>query len=439
MAGSALSRVAVVGAGLAGLAAALELRRLGFEVEIFERSRLVGGKATSFWVDGVEVDSGQHVFLGCFEHWLAFVRELGLEGELALQNRFEVLVLGPGGIRARLKAADLPAPWHLLPALLGHRLLGLRGRLQLVRALSRARRPVDPRSTVAEWLRELGQGRWARAAFWDLFLVPALNAPLEQVSAEAGRFVVLTAFLGGPAACRIGWSRVPLARIAEAAAARASALHLRTPVTALEVSDGRAVGLRTPAGTRTFEGVVLAVPPRALARILGEPQRVGVAGLEAIREQPILDVHLWYEGGPELLEPGFAALVGSPVQWVFEKAPGYLCCSLSAASELVRRPAAELVELCRMELESALPELRRHRLARSAVTRDPQATFVAEPGLHRPKSSTWLPNLVLAGAWTATGWPATMESAVRSGRTAARLLASRLEDRVASAAEAVAG
>jgi squalene-associated FAD-dependent desaturase len=440
-------RVAVVGAGLAGLAAALELRRHGLEVEIFERTRLIGGKATSFVAGGHEVDSGQHVFLGCFQEWLAMVRELGMEDRLYLQPRFEVVVLAGGGARAHLRAARLPAPWHLLPALFGHRLLGWRARLALGRALLGAARSAGrdhafDRESFADWLLRHGQGERSRLAFWEPFFVPALNAPLDEVAAAAGRFVITTAFLGGPDACRIGWSRVPLARIGEAAAARASRLHLRTAVTGLdfEVEPGRGHaprwvrGVRIGEDARHFDGVVLAVPPAAVARILGEPEVYGVRGLDRIREQPIVDVHLWYDRAPVLTLAsraeegggGFAALVGSPVQWVFEKEPGYLCCSLSAAEAQVTRPEAELVQLCHAELVAVLPRLRGECPARGLATRDPHATFVALPGLTRPPNTTTVPNLVLAGAWTDTGWPATMESAVRSGRAAGRVLAGHL-------------
>jgi hydroxysqualene dehydroxylase len=423
-----MTRIAVVGAGLAGLAAAHELTELGADVAIFERSRLVGGKATSFEAGGVEVDNGQHVFLGCFTAWRGLVREVGAEDQLYLQPRFETVLLARGGRSARLRAAGLPAPWHLGPALLRHRLLGARGRVQVARAMRAAREPAAPEETVEGWLARQGQGERARAAFWEPFLVPALNAPLSEVAAEAGRFVLTTAFLGGPEACRIGWSRVPLAHIAQAVASRAGALRLRSPVTELRVRDGRlraiAVQGHDDAQEIEVDGAVLAVPPGPLSRLLGRPERFGVFGLEQFATQPIVDVHLWYEGVRPDWE--FAALVGSPVQWVFQKQPGYLCCSLSAAGDVVQRPEDELVRLCHEELAAAVPELRGQTPRAGRATRDPEATFVPRPGLQRPGPATGVPNLVLAGAWTDTGWPATMESAVRSGSVAARALAGRL-------------
>ena len=308
---------------------------------------------------------------------------------------------------------------------------GWRGRLQVARALlaARRRRGADPEpETLAAWLDNLGQGEQALAAFWRPFMVPALNARLEEAPAEDGRFVIRTAFLGPPSASRIGWTGVPLGRVAEAAVRRAGTLHLRTPVTGLDLQpDGRGerlVGLRASGERRAVEGAVLALPPGPLGRLLGDPARYGVSGLETLRPQPIVDVHLWY--ATPSLGLGFAAILDSPVQWVFEKEAGHLCCSLSAARDLVGLPEDELAELCHRELSAVLPPLGGLRPFRKRATRDPQATYLAPPGTRRPGSATTIPNLTVAGAWTDTGWPATMESAVRSGRAAARLLADQL-------------
>jgi uncharacterized protein with NAD-binding domain and iron-sulfur cluster len=165
---------------------------------------------------------------------------------------------------------------------------------------------------------------------------------------------------------------------------------------------------------------VLAVPPRRLSTILDDAPALGIEGLDAFEPMPIVDVHLWYDR--PVLGCDFAALLDSPVQWAFEKSPGYVCCSMSAADALVQRPERELVELGRSELAAVLPEAARAKLVRGAATRDPDATFIPSPGVRRPGPATALPNLVIAGAWTDTGWPATIESAVRSGRSAALTL-----------------
>ncbi|MGH7902509.1 MAG: hydroxysqualene dehydroxylase HpnE [Candidatus Dormibacteraceae bacterium] len=411
-----------MGAGLAGLAAATELGREGFAVDLFERGRLLGGKATSLIVDGVEVDNGQHVYLGCCTEFIDFVESLGMGDTLHTQERFEALVFARGRAPSRLAAGSLPAPWHLMLSFARYRHLGWAGKLQVARALAGAGPGAAGSGSFAAWLAERGQGEAARRGFWDPFFVPALNAPLDEVSAEAGLFVLRTAFLADARAACFGYSKVPLARVAEAAAGRLHAVHLRTAVTGLWPGAGEVRGVELKDGSRLpFEGVVLAVPPSRLARLLGQPAAYGVFGLERFTSQPIVDVHLWYEGAGPAFD--FAAILESPVQWVFVKGPGYLVCSLSAAADEVGRPAADLIALSDRELRAAIPALGAARLLRGAATRDPEATFVSAPGLRRPGTATSAPNLTLAGAWTDTGWPATMESAVRSGRSAARLLA----------------
>lgn len=415
----AARRVAVVGAGLAGLSAAVAMRDAGWDVEIFERRRLIGGKATSYYVDGTEVDNGQHVFLGCCAEFIDFVTGLGMGDQLHIQNRFTAVLVKPGDPPITLRAANLPPPLHLLPVLIGHRYLPWRSRLEVAWAILNARRPAPRAETFETWLRRLHQGELARRWFWDPFLVPALNAPSAEVAANDARFVINTAFGGDRRAACFGFVAVPLARIAETAVARAGPVHLRTAVSGLTEHAGAVTGVRLADGSeRPFDAIVLAVPPDALARLLGEPTRFGVEGLDAFKTAPIVDVHLWYSGGR--IDFDFAALLDAPVQWVFQKAPGYLCCSLSAAGALTTQPEADLIDLCHRELSAAFPALRNARLARGAATRDPDATFVPAVGLKRPGPTTVHPNVVVAGAWTDTGWPATMESAVRSGRAAAR-------------------
>ena len=419
--------VAVVGAGLAGLAAALSLKREGWRVTLVERSRLLGGKATSFQLGDVEMDSGQHAILGCYSSFLEFVEELGMRGDLRIQERFDVLMLTSTG-RARLRALRLPAPLHLALPFLRFRALSLRSRLQVARALLAAKRPRsgDDDETFAAWLHRHGQGTQAQRVFWEPFLVPALNAPFDRVSAAAGLMVVRTALLGNRDAARIGYATVPLARFAERAAERCDEVLLRTPVTGLHVEGGELRGLLTGDAEIGVDAAVLALPPERLARMSGV-EALAVPGLGAFTTQPIVDVHLWY-GAPHALfaDLDFAAMTGSPVQWIFAKGPGYLCCSLSSAGDLVSQPEERLVALADSELRSRLPELGGATLLRGVAVRDPEATFVPAPGLRRPGPATALANAVLAGCWTDTGWPATMEGAVRSGREAARTLVAAL-------------
>lgn len=416
----AAARLAVVGGGLAGLSAALALKERGFEVELFERTRLWGGRATSFAVDGHEVDNGQHVFLACCTEFIRFVERLGMADSLHLQDRFDVLVVARG-VRSRLRATTLPAPFHLAWSLLRYQPLAPAERVGIARALLKMRgeRTWIADESFAAWLARNGQGPSEIRAFWQPFLVPALNVPLERMSASDAVFVLRTAFLSSGSAARFGWSNVPLAHIAEAASKRLDAVHISTPVRALEAGEAEIV-LHAGDERRSFAGVVLAVPPTQTARLMGEPRRFGVEGLEGYEAHAILDIHLWHDLGA--LDFDFAALLDSPVQWIFQKESGYLCCSLSAADEFLTAPTSQLVERTWNELRAALPVLRDATLTNSAVTRNPTATYIPKAGVRRPDVRTSLPNLVLAGSWLETGWPDTMESAVRSGLAAAAAL-----------------
>ncbi len=388
-------------------------------MHLFERSRLLGGRATSFQIDGRTVDNGQHVFLACCTEFIGFVERAGMADALYLQDRFDVTVYAHG-VRSELRAANLPAPWHLIASMAAYRHLGLGGKLQLARALFALARERAPQGNFADWLRRHGQSIETIRAFWDPFMVPALNAPLEAMSAAEAAFVIRTAFLYDRGAARFGYSKVPLAQIMEAAARDLASVRRATAVSAMETYDG-GVRLRTAdAHDDIFDAVVLALPPRALERLLGEAARFGVKDLGRYEASAIMDVHLWHDGGR--LDFDFCALLDSPVQWIFQKGDGYLCCSLSAAGALVSTPTDDVVGAIWREVSGALPELRGAKLVRGAATRNPEGTYNARPGTVRPAARTLDPRVAIAGSWTATGWPDTMESAVRSGREAARVL-----------------
>lgn len=439
----ALERVAVVGGGLAGLAAALHLKEAGTHVELFERSRLLGGRATSFEIDGVEVDNGQHVFLACCTEFVAFARSVGMEGELWLQDRFDARILARGGRNGRLRAGTLPAPLHLLESFTSYPFLTLREKLHIARALfvtlspstrfarsGQALSKGDKAATTDSfetWLQRNGQGAGERRAFWDPFFIPALNAPFDRVSAADALFVLQTAFLRDAGAARFGFSKVPLAHLAQAAAAKLDAVHTSSAIVGVSTLESGTVALRQAQGDSAgqgdsvqFDAVVLAVPPRQVARILGDPSRYGVANLDAYDPYPIVDVHLWHDGGTIGLD--FAAALDSPLQWIFEKTPGYLCCSISAAEQYLLMPTAQLESLAWRETQAFLPSLQHATLIRSAVTRNPEATWLPRIGIARSAQRTSHPAIGIAGSWTDTGWADTMESAVRSGTAAADYL-----------------
>ena len=412
----------MVGGGLAGLAAAVALQREGVRVELFERSRLLGGRATSFEIDGVEVDNGQHVFLACCTEFIDFVDSVGMRDALYLQDRFDALVFG-GGVASRLRATSLPAPFHLLPSLLTYRHLSVRERIRFLAGIARMLYRVAPRTHRQSFAAFLAQNRQRAPqmrAFWEPFFIPALNAPLDCVSQDDGEFVLARAFLRDARAARFGWSRVPLAHIADAAARRLDSVHLSTAVNEVRIGSDTRIELRVKDLWHSFDAAVLAVTPPQLARLLDNPERYGARGTGAYRAYPIVDVHLWHDRSR--LDFEFAALIDSPVQWIFAKAPGYLCCSMSAADALAGRTTTELTQRAWQDVVRNVPAMRTATLQRSAVTRSPDATYVARFDAARTQTSTVAANLAIAGSWTDTGWPDTMESAVRSGRAAAKSL-----------------
>lgn len=426
-------RVVVCGGGLAGIAAACEAAGHGARVTLVERRPFLGGKAFSFTDrdTGREIDNGQHVFLGCCPAYIGLLRLLGTLGDTTLQRRLDTPVRDRAGRSGRLRAARLPAPLHLGPSFAAYPLLSARERARALPALAALaslrpdrRRALDDVS-FGDWLADHGQGERAVARFWDLIVLPTCNDRSDRVSAALAAFVFHEGFLRTATGSAIGWSRVGLTRLVDPAA--------RTFLGARggRVVAGRAVASAGPGGVELSDGerleadaVVLALPPGRVAEACPE----ALPGAGGIAMSPIVNVHLWYDR-PVMDEP-FTAVVDSPVQWIFNRtamggdAGGahHLAISISGAREEVEVPRAALAAAMRAELEHLLPRARAAGLVASAVVKEPQATFAAQPGQAalRPGTSTPVPGVALAGAWTDTGWPATMEGAVRSGIRAAR-------------------
>lgn len=423
----------VCGGGLAGIAAACEAAGRGAEVTLVERRPFLGGKAFSFTDphSGREVDNGQHVFLGCCPAYIGLLRALGTLRNTTLQSRLDTPVRDRSGRRGHLRAARLPAPLHLGPSFAAYPLLSAREKLAALRALGAlatlgagARDALDERS-FADWLADRGQGEGAIARFWDLIVLPTCNDRSDRVSAALAAFVFREGFLRTTRGSAIGWSRVGLTRLVDPAARDFLAARGGRVVTGRAVTEAGPDGVRLGDGEWIdADGVVLALPPERAHEAC--PEGVGPStGLEA---SPIVNVHLWYDR-PVMDEP-FTAVVDSPVQWIFNRtAMGdpvpdghHLAVSISGARREITVPRAELAAAVRSEVEHLLPAAGRAALMATAVVKEPHATFAARPGqaAHRPGTATALEGVALAGAWTATGWPATMEGAVRSGIRAAR-------------------
>ncbi|MBX6750363.1 MAG: FAD-dependent oxidoreductase [Micromonosporaceae bacterium] len=459
-------RVVVVGGGLAGITAALACADAGCSVTLLEAKPRLGGLTYSFRRGDLNIDNGQHVFLRCCTAYRALLDRLGVSAQTVLQPRLDIPVVSSrDGRRARLRRNALPAPLHLARSLLAYRPLTVRARLRAARAVLALRGvdrtdPATDRRAFGDWLRAHGQDADTVEALWDLIGVATLNAHADDASLALAAMVFQVGLLEEAGAADLGWSRVPLGRLhGEAALARLAeagvVVRTTTKVTRLErVGDGWRIATRRGgpdvgrgAGTGRDDAtsgdairvdairgdvvadqVILAVPPAAAEALLPPGAVAAEPGWAArLGAAPIVNVHVVVS--ERVMAEPFLAVVGSPVQWVFDRTDAaglasgqYLAVSVSAADPYIDAPVARLREVFWPELVRVVPDIATADLIDFFVTRERAATFRPAPGQAalRPPARTYAPGLFLAGAWTDTGWPATMEGAVRSGQAAAR-------------------
>jgi squalene-associated FAD-dependent desaturase len=434
--GEDVRRVAVIGGGLAGIAAALDCARAGAAVTLLESRGRLGGAAYSFTRDGILADNGQHVFLRCCTAYRQLLAEIDADDLVALQPRLSIPVLAPGGRTAWLSRSGLPAPLHLAGALARYAFLPVRERVSLALAMQALGR-VDPDDAAADgrsfgtWLSEHRQSERAINTVWELIARPTLNLRAADASLAQAAYVFQQGLLRDPAAGDVGYARVPLGQIHDLAARRAlerAGVEVRLRRGVVAIGPGRdGFSVETSGGPPlAVDAVVLAVAHDRAARLLPLDAGVDRARLGALGTSPIVNLHIVYDR--RVLELPFAAGVDTPVQWVFDRTESagvatgqYLAVSLSAAEEELAMTNDDLRARFIPALEKLLPGAPGARVERFFVTREHAATFRAAPGARacRPGCRTALAGLVLAGAWTDTGWPATMEGAVRSGRAAA--------------------
>jgi squalene-associated FAD-dependent desaturase len=458
------ARVLVVGGGLAGIAAALDCAAAGASVTLVEVRRRLGGAAYSFERDGLQLDNGQHVFLRCCVAYRALLARLGSERLTFVQPRLEIPVLGPGHPSALLRRGSLPAPAHLALALARYPHLRPSERLGAARAalgLMRLR-PDDEAlesQTFGDWLARHGQGPRAVAALWDLVALPTLNLPAAQASLALAAFVFRTGLLSSADAGDIGFHRGTLGETIGAPAERAlreagvevrlgwRAERLVRRDSGVEVhgrgargegaldegasgedaSGERSTEAAGPLEALSAEATVLAVPHMRAARLLEPLLGEHARAWRGLGSSPIVNLHVVYDR--RVCDQQFAAGVGTPVQYVFDRGDAagvpagcqYLAVSLSGAEREMGVGARELRERYLPALRELFPRAREAKVEFFLATREHAATFRAAPGVGalRPGPQTAVPGLVLAGTWTATGWPATLEGAVLSGHAAA--------------------
>ena len=436
--GLSAPRVAVIGGGLAGIAAALDCADGGAEVTLLESRRRLGGAAYSFARDGLCADNGQHVFLRCCTAYRGFLSRIGAEDLTVLQDRMSIPVMSPRGRMGWLRRTGLPAPLHLAGSLARYPFLGPLDRVRAVRAALALSRldPEDPkldRHTFGEWLAEHGQSSAAVESLWNLIALPTLNLDAAQASLALAVKVFRTGLLSNRAAADVGYARVPLSELHAEPALRAlehagALVHVRAPIRRIARTDGDGFDVVAEDGTGHADAVVVAVPHDRVAEVLPAGALPNAASAAArLGMSPIVNVHVVFDG--PVMDLPFVAGVGSPVQWVFDRTrPSglergqYLAISLSGADREIEERSEDLRERFLPALRALFPRAGEATVERFFVTREHAATFRQAPGTRslRPGPVTGVPGLFLAGAWTATGWPATMEGAVRSGVVAAR-------------------
>jgi zeta-carotene desaturase len=444
-----LKSVIVIGGGLAGLAAGVALAESGWRVRLFEQRPFLGGRATSYVLpDGEHVDNCQHVTLGCCTNLADFYKRVGSADKIKFFGR--LFFLDPQGRYGEIGAGIFPAPFHMTGSFAAFAPLTLGDKLSIARAmldvLRTKGRPPDLNEnggiSMLEWLGRRGQTRGAIARFWRVVLVSALNEELDRTDARFGVDVFWKAFLSNRTGYRMGVPTVPLANLYHGCKAeierRGGEVYLRAPVRGLKIENGEIAGVRFDEGREEkADAYVFAVPHTALAELLPESVKQSdpaLLNLDKIKVSPITGVHFWFDR--QVMKEPFITLVDTTTQWIFNKtalyddskerakpAPAgqYLQLVISASYDLLPRSREEIIALCLEEVRHALPLARDAQLVKATVIKEAAATFSPEPGVDRwrPKQEASVPGLFLAGDWTDTGWPATMEGAVRSGYLAA--------------------
>jgi len=413
-----MPRVAVIGGGLAGIASAVALGSAGYEVDIYEARNFLGGRATS-WPVGAEdsemIDNCQHILLRCCVNLLDLYRRLGVENKIRFHREFHFIE--PGGRTSVLKRGMFPAPAHFFGSFLKLKFLNTADKIAIARAIRAIPRERKSRSdldriTMLDWLREKRQTPQAIERYWRQVLVSAINEELDRMAAIHGFQVFWLGMIARADSHEMGVPDVPLRELyAEQSLARAGAiaLHHRNAITSIETRDS------TVTGPIAADYYISALPFERLQPLLPD-----LTDWTPFEHSPITGIHLWFDRPVTTLP--HATLLDRTIQWMFNKSEGrYIQLVVSASRSLLETPRQEIIDLAVRELAEFFPLVKNARLEKAQVIKEVRATFSARPGLEsiRPFSRTRLNNFFLAGDWTRSGWPATMEGAVRSGYLAA--------------------
>ncbi len=454
--------IAVIGGGLAGLSAALELVDAGRNVALFERRPFVGGKAYSFEDPKHEVilDNGQHITMRCCTEFQAFLERIGCADIVRYQDNLEVAVIDPDSrghhvsvisskqpsVLSRLGLQLLPAPLHMFPSMVTYEHLTLAEKTRLafafepIRRMSELERLALDRLSFETWLLNHHQTERVIERFWDLIVLPTCNDHCSDVSATQAIQVFQEGFSRDTGAADIGLFTRGLGQVAHAALdrlrERGARVELNGNASAIVMHGGDAAAVRYGRGQQAdVSAVVIALPPQAAFNLVPAAwrRREPFWRLSQHEVSPIINVHMQWDR--RVMRRDFVAVLDPDAQFIFHRSqihgwqtpPHWISVSLSGAHNLVDLPQQVIVERVERAVRRALRRTAGANLLATRVVKEAEATFRPTPGMnaHRVPARTSIRNLVLAGAWTATGWPATMESAVRSGRAAARALLER--------------
>jgi squalene-associated FAD-dependent desaturase len=432
--------VAIVGGGLAGLAAGCALAEAGLRVTVFEKRPYVGGRASSYEHPGTGevVDNCQHVLLGCCTNLIDFYDRLGVSGKIRWFD--ELTFIEPGGRASKMCPSFLPAPLHNVPTFLSAKMLNAKDKFAISRAMAAMSRslPADSSEDFLSWLRRHKQTEQAIERFWKTVLVSALNEDLDRVSVRYAAQVFRESFMKSAAGGRMGLPSIPLSDLygnaIEYIRARGGQVLLRSSVTAIGPKQEQ-VGVLTGSGEQQFDFAVLAASFQNVASLLSVDKSSEPIKQQLTHFEPssITGIHLWFDR--EITPLPHAVLLDRTIQWMFHKSKfhegrddsgqgSYLELVVSASKSLVQKSREEILELATRELADFFPVMREAKLVKATVIKEIYATYAIRPGLdqYRPGAKTQWQRIFLAGDWTATGWPSTMEGAVRSGYLAAEAL-----------------
>ena len=437
--------VAIAGGGLAGLAAGCALASAGFRVTLFERRPYLGGRASSYQHPGTGeiVDNCQHVLLGCCTNLIDLYRRSGVEQKIRWYDR--LTFLEPGGRASVIRPSALPAPLHAMPSFLGADCLSLADKFAIGRAMAvlAPAEPSDRGETFLAWLQRHGQTHRAIERFWKTILVSALNEDLDQISVPYAAQVIRESFLKSAAAGRMGVPTVPLTELYNAAGnairERNGDVLFRSGIESFRAQPSD-VSVVVNGQEQRFDYLVLAVSFDVLAKLLPDsPASAPLAEqLSQFTTSPITGIHLWFDR--EISDLDHAVLLDRTIQWMFHKSRiierretqarengqgSYVEVVVSNSRSLVEKSRGEIVELATRELAEFFPAAREATLTKSTVIKEVNATYSPRPGVdrYRPRPESPWPRVFLAGDFVSSGWPATMEGAVRSGYRAAESLA----------------